>query len=58
MPVWEGRFVPFNVVIGVSLIILAAANGILLGWLGNRGVRSWREEEHASFIDLQVLGKK
>lgn len=44
--------------IGILAVLLAAANAVFLGWLGNRGVRTWREEEHVSFMDLKVLGQE
>lgn len=44
--------------IGILVVLLAAANAVFLGWLGNRGVRAWREEEHVSFMDLKMLSQE
>lgn len=44
--------------VGVLVVLLAAFNAVFLGWLANRSVRSWREEDHVDFLDLKVLGQE
>lgn len=44
-------------VIGTVLLLLATANAIFLGWLGNRGVRRFDPAEHRSFVDFSGSNK-